>query len=117
MDVRCHYSADLWKLGDEEEAEDDDEQPRGSVCPHLPPAGSITSLTIPRRVLLHCACAPDLVRRGHGGRGGAGRAQLGLVGHHLLEAAPVQGRVPQLVHLRREQLAEVLGEEGMCPGL
>ena len=76
MDVRCYYSADLWKLGDEEEAEDDDEQPRGSVCPHLPPAGSITSLTIPRRVLLHCACAPDLVRRGHGGRGGAGRAQL-----------------------------------------
>ena len=76
MGDRCYYSADLWKLGDEEEAEDDDEQPRGSVCPHLPPAGSITSLTIPRRVLLHCACAPDLVRRGHGGRGGAGRAQL-----------------------------------------
>ena len=76
MGDRCYYSADLRKLGDEEEAEDDDEQPRGSVCPHLPPAGSITSLTIPRRVLLHCACAPDLVRRGHGGRGGAGRAQL-----------------------------------------
>ena len=76
MNVRCYYSADLWKLGDEEEAEDDDEQPRGSVCPHLPPAGSITSLTIPHRVLLHCACAPDLVRRGHGGRGGAGAAQL-----------------------------------------
>ena len=76
MGDRCYYSADLWKLGDEEEAEDDDEQPRGSVCPHLPPAGSITSLTIPRRVLLHCACAPDLVRRGHGGRGGAGAAQL-----------------------------------------
>ena len=76
MGDRCYYSADLRKLGDEEEAEDDDEQPRGSVCPHLPPAGSITSLTIPRRVLLHCACAPDLVRRGHGGRGGAGAAQL-----------------------------------------
>ena len=76
MGDRCYYSADLRKLGDEEEAEDDDEQPRGSVCPHLPPAGSITSLTIPHRVLLHCACAPDLVRRGHGGRGGAGRAQL-----------------------------------------
>ena len=76
MGDRCYYSADLRKLGDEEEAEDDDEQPRGSVCPHLPPAGSITSLTIPHRVLLHCACAPDLVRRGHGGRGGAGAAQL-----------------------------------------
>ena len=79
MGDRCYYSADLWKLGDEEEAEDDDEQPRGSVCPHLPPAGSITSLTIPRRVLLssgHRACAPDLVRRGHGGRGGARAAQL-----------------------------------------
>ena len=75
IDVRCYYSADLRKLGDEEETEYDDEQPRGSVCPHLPPGGSITH----HRVLLssgHCACAPDLVRRGHRGRGGAGAAQL-----------------------------------------